>query len=275
MKNLSQFLVESTLDKDIITLSRFVDILADAKYSHDDIIHRADFICAKVGIAGDVTSDDQKKFQTAVQAFYDADEKYRSNMDSFLSAVSKSFTSFEDVAVKKYEPVKKARNAAYAVLCELINKYTDEKVSESVLEAKNAINSMQEGIEIALKWQKKINDGEDKELLDACIFWAIVFALEQEGNAWAKEMYRRSKEASKLNSTKKQFVKEITDSAAFKMILTGISKIFDMRQNLHKMLEPVDDGDELSVSDQKHFDSELNKLETMENNFIAKCRAIK
>lgn len=281
MKSLIQFLVESTQDKGKITLSRFVDILADAKYRHDDMNHRCDFICMKADIADDVTPDDHKKLQTAIQTFYDADRKYRSNMDSFLSAGPKSlsalfgFTSFEDDAVKKYEPVKKARNAAYDVLCELINKYTGEKVSESVLEAKHVSNSMQDAIEIALTWKQKANEGEDKELMDQCIFWTIVFALDENGNAWAKEMYSRSRDAHKLKSTKEKFLKEITDTDAFKMIRTEISKIFDQHQNLLKILELVDDGDELSASDQKHFDSELNKLETMKNNFIAKCKAIK
>jgi hypothetical protein len=292
MKKLKHFLNEA-LNADTITLSQFVDILRDAKYRHDDIDARAFFICQKVDIKDDITAGDLNKLTDAIQAFYDADAKYRSNMDSFLSRSPRGlsalfkFTSFEDDAVKTYEPVKKARNAAYDTLCSLITKYKGGKVSESILEAKKVSTPMEEAIQMALVWeghkQKDDSDDKEKEFTDLCIFWSIVYGLDQEGKAWAKEMYDRSADASHSNDDKEKFIKEITGSTEFKMILAEISKIYNQGNKLQEILdtssEPADDEDSpfertLTASAQKAYDLELKKFEKMKQDFIDKCRAI-
>lgn len=289
MKNLVQFLLESS-NESSITLSKFVDILNDAKYKRDDINPLCMYICVAAGISDDITPADQKKFQAAVQAYYDADDNYRSNMDSFLSRGPKSlsalfgFTSFEDDVVKKYEPVKKARNAAYDALCKLINTYKGKKVSESIVESKEDLDPMENAIEIALQLKEEAGETDDKELTDGAIFWAIVFGLDYEGNAWAKKLIDRTTNSRESKKDSEKLAKELSSSDECKMILDGISKISNQSSNLQEILDTcldaIDDEDDpsewkLSAFHQKLYDSELKKLEKMKKDFIAKCRAIK
>lgn len=269
----------------IPSLSMFVDMLADAKYHHDDLDKRAYFILNKAGIADEVSEKDLEKMSSAIQKFYDADKKYRSNMDSFLShsprglAALFGFTSFEDKAAKGYEPVKNSRNAAYDALCELVNKYKGRKVSESLLEENVVANSMLDAIQIALEWRKKGEEVNDTSMADSVGFWAIVGALDDAGNAWAKKLNNDI-----INSTKaerKKIMKDAADSDNYHMILDEISKISKQRDVLQEILDAslkpgvASSDQKLSYSDQKRFDSALSKLEKMEQDFITKCKNIK
>lgn len=293
MKTLNQYLVEIIQESNLSvpTLSSFVDILGTLKYRFDDINVRTSFLLDKVGIAKEASSTDIKKLCTALQDFYDKEKNYYSQIDSIsnsvhggLSALFKFF-SFEDVATKRFEPVKKSRQAAYDILTELINKYKGRKVSESILEAKTNLTPMENAVDIALKWKEKcqeFTDEENLQIIDGFVFWTIVDGLKQEGNTWAENLLKQSissdtKEAQKL-------ARELIRSKEYKMVLTGISKLFKQSEELEEFLdanlEAVDDEVNpsewtLSSSDQKAYDSNLKKLEDAKKKFIDDCRKIK
>lgn len=281
MKELVQFLLESINTK-MMSLDWFLNTLNGMQKVDPDT--RVAFICKEAGISDYIESHELKKLKDAIQVYYDALDYFQTQMH----AAKKTITNWQDgasVMADKYTNVAHAYDYAYDdVLCKLITKYKGGKVSESILEAKEDLDPMENAVELALQWKVKEAKDNDKEFADAGIFWAIVFALEDEGNAWAKTIYERVKDSRMSKRDPEKIVKEITGGDEFKMILAGISKIFDQINNLQEILdtslEPIDDEDDpsewkLSVSAQKLYDSELKKLEKMKKDFIDKCRAIK
>lgn len=281
MKELVQFLLESINTK-MMSLDWFLNTLNGMQKVDPDT--RVAFICKEAGISDYIESHELKKLKDAIQVYYDALDYFQTQMH----AAKKTITNWQDgasVMADKYTNVAHAYDYAYDdVLCKLITKYKGGKVSESILEAKEDLDPMENAVELALQWKVKEAEDNDKEFADAGIFWAITFALEDEGNAWAKTMVKRAQDAHASQNEREKFVEELTSSDECKMFLTEISKIFDQYNNLQEildtLLEPVDDEDDpsewkLSASDQKLYDSQLKKLEKMKKDFIAKCRAMK
>lgn len=295
MKSLNQFLIESVSDEvKVPSLSTFVDMLAGAKYHEDDLEKRAYFILNKAGISEEVAEKDLEKFSSSLQTYYDAQEKYSSDMDSLISSAPKSlsalfsFTSFEDKAASKYDSVKNSRNAAYDVLCKLINKYKGGKVSESLLEAKKDATPMENAIEICLAWRRRMDtdlkSDEEKKIGEGAIFFTIVDGLAYEGDTWGKATKQRFENLMhKSAEENEKAAADLVKSPEWKFILTGVEDLYkqaqDLEEMLDRLLEPIDDEDnphewKFSDHNQKIYDSELKELETMKKNFIANCRKL-
>lgn len=281
MKNLVQFLLESSNTQ--ITLTWFVNTLATMQGKDPDT--QVAFICKEAGISDYIDSREFKELKDAIQEYFAALDKFLTQERELKASISDWKTRYSYATTHYYYNVSDAyKNAYYNVLCKLINKYKGGKVSESILEAKEGLTPMENALEIALQWKNKESDIDDKELSDAVIYWAIVYALEDEGNAWAKTMIERVNAWRASKREPEKIAKDITGSAEYKMIMTGMSKIFDQYNNLQEildtLLEPVDDEDDpsewtLPASDQKLYDSQLKKLEKMKKDFISKCKAIK
>lgn len=280
MKSIVTFLLESSNKK--ISLEWFINTLTGLRETDSDT--RVNFICKEAGISDYIDSHEFEKLKDAIQAYYEALDYFQAHVDTYKKNRLNWQAGAEAVAKKYSNVVYAYENAYYDVLGKLIAKYKGEKVSESILEAKEVLTSMENAIEMALQWKEKEVEDNDKEFTDAGIFWAIVFGLDDEGNAWAKKMFERTKDPHMSNDEKAKLAEEIAGSSECKMMLTGISKIFDQSNKLQEildtLLEPVDDEDDpsewkLSTSAQKLYDSQLKKLEKMKKDFIVKCRAIK
>lgn len=291
MKNLVTYLMESKkYHGSVPTLSAFVDALQATESVYDSTNIRANSIITEFGLADLASIPEIQDFQSAVKDFFDTKEGFTSRVTSFFNKdgfFNEIGDAFDDKFPKWYEPVLKSEQVAYDMLCKLINKYEGAEIVSEALAANRSYTPMEICIERALQWWKSIKDTEDSEekmFYKHVAFWDIVFALSDEGNAWAGNLCKRSETVGRNEEEIKKFNREVSTTKEFKMVLDGISEIFkqseDLTEFLDVNLEPIDDEDDpsewsLSDADQKAYQSQLKKLENTKQKFIDKCRKIK
>ena len=292
MKNLVAYLMESKkkYHGSAPTLSVFVDALQATESAYDSINIRANSIITEFGLADLASIPEIQDFQSAVKDFFDAKKSFISRVTSFFSKddfFNEIGDAFDSKMPKWYEPVLKSEQVAYDMLCKLINKYDGAEIVSEALDANRSYTPMEISIERALHWWdsiKDVEDSEEKMFYKHVVFWDIVFALCDEGNAWAENLCKRSETVGSSMEESEKFNRELSTTKEFKMILDGISEIFKQSEDLTEFLDvnlkPIDDEDDpsewsLSASDQKAYQSLLKKLENTKQKFIDKCRKIK